>query len=99
MAAHFTQNAFQLLMVYLAQHGGQFGWGFDPDSAPRRCPWTLVALSLLSGTALLWLLHRAPGHRPARQMLTLSRDGVAVHGVEPLTDVISSDYSNARRSG
>jgi len=44
MAAHFTQNAFQLLILYLTQRG-QFGWGFDPD-ANEALPWPLVLLSV-----------------------------------------------------
>ena len=73
MAAHFTQNAFQLLLVYLAQHGG-FGWGFDPDST-EALPLPLVAVSVVGSAALLWLLHRRLAAEPT-QMLTLSHDGI-----------------------
>ena len=75
MAAHFTQNAFQLLILYLAQRG-QFGWGFDPDSNDAL-PWTLVLPSLLLSVGLLYFLHQrltAPAAPTA--MLTLSREGV-----------------------
>ena len=82
MAAHFTQNAFQLLMVYLSQHGG-FGWGFDPDST-EALPLPLVAVSVVGSVALLWLLHRRLAIGP-QQMLTLSHDGVAVQD-NPATD-------------
>ena len=84
MAAHFTQNAFQLLLLYLVQHG-RFGWGgFDPD-APDALPWGLVLPSGLLTAGLLYLLHRrmtAPAAAPAAG-LTLSRAGVAVHGAAP----------------
>ena len=76
MAAHFTQNAFQLLLLYLAQRG-LFGWGFDPD-ANDALPWTLVLPSLLLSAGLLYFLYQrmtAPAAPTA--MLTLSRAGVA----------------------
>ena len=81
MAAHFTQNAFQLLLLYLVQHG-RFGWGgFAPD-APDALPWGLVLPSGLLTAGLLYFLHRrmtAPAAPAAG--LTLSRTGVAAHGV------------------
>ena len=79
MAAHFTQNAFQLLLLYLAQHGG-FGWGFDPDSN-EALPWTLVLPSALLSAGLLYFLYRrmtAPAAPTA--MLTLSSAGVVERG-------------------
>ncbi|MGY3090701.1 membrane protease YdiL (CAAX protease family) [Hymenobacter sp. UYAg731] len=75
MAAHFTQNAFQLVILYLAQRG-QFGWGFDPDSTDAL-PWLLVIPSALLSVGLLYALHRhftAPAAPTA--MLTLSSEGV-----------------------
>jgi len=81
MAAHFMQNAFQLLMLYLAQRG-KFGWGFDPD-ANEALPWTLVVPSVLLTAGLLYFLHQrmtAPAVPTA--MLTLSSEGVAVHQPE-----------------
>ena len=78
MAAHFAQNAFQLLILYLTQRG-LFGWGFDPD-ATEALPWTLVVPSALLTAGLLYVLHRRMTAPPApTQMLTLSRAGVAVH--------------------
>ena len=77
MAAHFTQNAFQLLILYLTQRG-QFGWGFDPD-ANEALPWPLVLLSVVATAGLLYFLHRrmtAP--IVPTTMLSLSREGVAV---------------------
>lgn len=75
MAAHFTQNAFQLVILYLAQRG-QFGWGFDPDSSDAL-PWALAIPSVLLSAGLLYVLHRhftAPAVPTA--MLTLSNKGV-----------------------
>ena len=78
MAAHFTQNAFQLLLLYLAQRG-QFGWGFDPDTN-EALPWTLVLPSALLTIGLVYFLHQhlsAPVAPTTR--LTLSSEGTAVH--------------------
>ncbi|MEL5994471.1 CPBP family intramembrane glutamic endopeptidase [Hymenobacter segetis] len=81
MTAHFTQNAFQLFILYLAQRG-QFGWGFDPDSTDAL-PWLLVIPSALLSAGLLYVLHRhftAPA--PPTAMLTLSSEGVTVRKAE-----------------
>ena len=75
MAAHFTQNAVQLLILYLTQRG-QFGWGFDPDSTDAL-PLALVLPSVLLTAGLLYLLHRSMSALTApTQMLTLSSEGV-----------------------
>ena len=75
MAAHFTQNALQLLILYLAQRG-QFGWGFDPDSTDAL-PLALVVPSVLLTTGLLLWLHRSmSAPAPPTQMLTIGSDGV-----------------------
>ena len=76
MAAHFTQNAFQLLIIYLTQHG-QFGWGFDPDSNDAL-PWMLVIPSALLTAGLLYFLHQRMRAVPVMPttMLTLSSAGV-----------------------
>lgn len=75
MAAHFTQNALQLLILYLTQRG-QFGWGFDPDSTDAL-PWTLVIPSALLTAGLLYLLHRRMTAPAApTQMLTIGSEGV-----------------------
>lgn len=62
IAAHFTQNGFQLLLLYLAQ-GHHLPTSFNPDSnAPL--PWPLVLLSVVLSAGLLVLLRRrlpAPG--------------------------------------
>ncbi|MFC7667267.1 type II CAAX prenyl endopeptidase Rce1 family protein [Hymenobacter humi] len=83
MAAHFTQNAFRLLVVYLSQRG-LFGWGFDPD-ATDALPWTLAVPSALLSAGLLYFLYQrmtAPAAPTA--MLTLSHHGVDVRRGEPL---------------
>ncbi len=75
MAAHFTQNAVQLLILYLTQQG-QFGWGFDPDSTDAL-PLTLVIPSVLLTAGLLYLLHRSMSAPTApTQMLSIGSDGV-----------------------
>ena len=75
MAAHFTQNAFQLVIIYLTQRG-QFGWGFDPD-ANDALPWTLVIPSALLTAGLLYFLHqRMTAPAVPTTMLTLSSEGI-----------------------
>lgn len=56
MAAHFTQNAFQLLLLYLAQ-GRHLPTSLDPD-ANQAMPWPTVLLSAVLSAALLYTLHR-----------------------------------------
>lgn len=56
IAAHFTQNAFQLLLLYLAQ-GHHLPTTFNPDSN-AALPWPLVLLSAALSAGLLVLLHR-----------------------------------------
>ena len=75
MAAHFTQNALQLLILYLTQRG-QFGWGFDPD-ATDALPLTLVLPSVLLTAGLLYVLYRGMSTPTApTQMLSIGSDGV-----------------------
>ncbi|OGX87973.1 CPBP family intramembrane glutamic endopeptidase [Hymenobacter glacialis] len=81
IAAHFTQNAFQLLIVYLTQRG-QFGWGFDPDSTEALPWWLVVPSALLSAGLLYFLYQRMTAPAPPTQMLTLSHDGVAVRELD-----------------
>ena len=79
MAAHFTQNALQLLILYLTQRG-QFGWSFDPDSTDAL-PLTLVVPSALLTAGLLYGLHRSMTAPAApTQMLTIGRAGVRQAG-------------------
>jgi len=56
MAAHFTQNAFQLILLYLAQ-GKQLPSYFDPDST-QPLPWPPVLLSAVLTAGLLYWLHQ-----------------------------------------
>ncbi|RZL16598.1 MAG: CPBP family intramembrane metalloprotease [Hymenobacter sp.] len=56
MAAHFTQNAFQLILLYLAQ-GKQLPTSLDPDST-QPLPWVLVLLSAVLTVGLLTWLHQ-----------------------------------------
>ena len=81
MAAHFTQNAFQLLLIYLTQ-SGRFGWGFDPDSN-EALPWPLVLISAVATVALLYFLYqRMTAPAAPTTMLTLSSEGVVVRQPE-----------------
>jgi membrane protease YdiL (CAAX protease family) len=83
IVAHFTQNAFQLLILYLSQNG-QFGRDFDPDGN-EALPWTLIVPSALLSAGLLYVLYQRMTMPPApTQMLTLSHDGVDEHRREPL---------------
>ena len=61
MAAHFTQNGFQLLLLYLQQRG-QLGADFNPDST-EALPWPLVVASAGLSAALLYAIRQ--GLRPA----------------------------------
>ncbi|MBF9239037.1 CPBP family intramembrane metalloprotease [Hymenobacter sp. BT683] len=83
MAAHFVQNALQLLILFLSQRG-LFGWGFDPDGN-ESLPWTLVVPSALLSAGLLYFLYQQMTAPPKpTQMLTLSHDGVDLHRPKPL---------------
>ena len=67
IAAHFTQNAFQLLLLYLAQ-GHHLPTTFNPDSN-AALPWPLVLLSAALSAGLLVLLYRyLPGRGAPRAM-------------------------------
>ena len=70
MAAHFIQNALQLVLVYMAQHG-LLGWGFDPDSN-EALPWLWVLVSGVATAALLWVVSRNGISK------TLSSKGISV---------------------
>lgn len=56
MAAHFTQNAFQLVLLYLAQSRA-LPPSFDPD-ANQALPWPSVLLSAALSAGLLYFLHQ-----------------------------------------
>jgi membrane protease YdiL (CAAX protease family) len=56
MAAHFTQNAFQLILLYLAQ-GKHLPSSFDPDST-QPLPWPTVLASAVLTAGLLYWLHQ-----------------------------------------
>lgn len=81
MAAHFTNNAFQLVLLYLVQRGA-FGWNtaFDPDST-AALPWPLALASAVLAGGLLWGLRQRMGL--PRQMRTVSRQGVAAGPGQP----------------
>jgi membrane protease YdiL (CAAX protease family) len=56
MAAHFTNNAFQLLLLYFAQQR-HLPASLDPD-ANQMLPWPSVLLSAVLTSALLYGLHQ-----------------------------------------
>lgn len=56
MAAHFTQNALQVVLLYLAQ-GKHLPSTFDPDST-QPLPWPIVLASGVLTLALLYWLHQ-----------------------------------------
>ena len=84
MAAHFTQNAFQIVLLYMQQHQLLSSDTFNPDST-EALPWWLQLLSLLLTGALLWQLYRhtlRPTADPLpTELHTLSGGGVAKHAV------------------
>ncbi|MFD1467565.1 CPBP family intramembrane glutamic endopeptidase [Hymenobacter caeli] len=84
MAAHFTNNAFQVVLLYFAQHGA-FGWStaFDPDST-AALPWPLALLSAALTAGLLWVLHQRLPLAAPRQALTLTSRGVAAAPSQPV---------------
>jgi membrane protease YdiL (CAAX protease family) len=68
MAAHFTQNASQLILLYLAQ-GKHLPSSFDPD-ATQPLPWpTVLASAVLTVGLLYWLHQRWVASRPASSVL------------------------------
>ncbi|RYU75814.1 CPBP family intramembrane glutamic endopeptidase [Hymenobacter persicinus] len=79
MVAHFTQNAFQLLLLYLQQREWTAST-FDPDSTDSL-PWPWMLASLLFTAYLLYFLHqrwRAELVAPPTEMHVISSHGVAV---------------------
>ena len=62
IAAHFTNNALQVLVLYAVQRGALAG--YDPDST-AALPWPWVVASVGVTAALLWVLHsRRPAGAP-----------------------------------
>ncbi|SNC77180.1 hypothetical protein SAMN06265337_3762 [Hymenobacter gelipurpurascens] len=87
MAAHFTQNAFQIVLLYIQQRQWS-ATAFDPDST-QALPWPMMLLSLIFCAALLWVLRRymqAPqADELPTEMHTLSSGGIAVASPETPT--------------
>ncbi|RSK46549.1 CPBP family intramembrane glutamic endopeptidase [Hymenobacter perfusus] len=103
MAAHFAQNAFQLVLLY-AQQQEWSSSDFDPDST-EALPWYLVLLSLGACAVGLWYLHRqmrAPrADALPTQMHTLGSHGVAVRRPEqpvPAARTLSHDGVDATKA-
>ncbi|MBX0292520.1 CPBP family intramembrane metalloprotease [Hymenobacter sp. HSC-4F20] len=103
MTAHFTQNAFQLVLLY-AQQRQWSAADFDPDST-EAMPWYWVLLSLVACTAGMWYLYRQmqqprPDELPT-QLRTLGATGVAVQKAGATTTTartLSHDGIDATRS-
>jgi len=79
MVAHFTQNAFQLLLLYVQQRDWT-ATSFDPDSTDSLpWPWVLASV-LVTGYLLYWLHQRGQAElvAPPTEMHVLSSRGVAV---------------------
>ena len=75
MAAHFTQNFTQLVLLYWQQRQW-VGAELDPD-ATESMPWPWVLTSLLVTAALLYWLHERFTADGPTHLRTLSRQGVA----------------------
>lgn len=87
MAAHFTQNAFQVILLYMQQRGQLASATFDPDST-QALPILWQVVSFLLTAALLWQLYRHT-RRPTAdplptQLRTLSGGGVAARTTEAM---------------
>jgi len=77
MAAHFTQNFTQLLLLYW-QQGQWVGPELDPD-ANEAMPWPWVLASVLVTAGLLYWLHEHLTAQPdPTQLRTLGSKGVTV---------------------
>ncbi|WP_167852098.1 CPBP family intramembrane glutamic endopeptidase [Hymenobacter elongatus] len=76
MMAHFTQNATQLLLLYVQQQEWNTS-NFNPDST-ESMPWYLVLLSVLFTGGILYFLYQRSQNREPAEMHTLSSGGVAV---------------------
>ncbi|WP_375416375.1 lysostaphin resistance A-like protein [uncultured Hymenobacter sp.] len=91
MAAHFTQNGFQLLLLYLQQQG-KLGADFNPDNT-ESLPWPLVVVSAVLSAGLLFELYRrlrpaavAEAHIISRGDETGKLAPPAVHNVGPAVE-------------
>ncbi|MDO7884665.1 CPBP family intramembrane glutamic endopeptidase [Hymenobacter cheonanensis] len=73
MAAHFTQNAFQLVLLYLAQ-GKHLPSSFDPD-ATQALPWPAVLASAVLTAGLLYWLHQRWAASPPAAPLSAALPG------------------------
>lgn len=76
MAAHFTQNGFQLLLLYLQQQG-RLGADFNSDSN-TSLPWPWAVASALLSAGLLYLIYQQLRPAAPTERHTLSGEGVAV---------------------
>jgi len=103
MAAHFTQNCFQLILLYWQQQHW-VSTDFDPDSTDSM-PWPLVLLSVLLVAGLLYYLHQHltaddTAERLPTQLRTLSRHGISAADAAaqpPSARTIGRDGINVNR--
>ncbi|RPD46124.1 CPBP family intramembrane metalloprotease [Hymenobacter sediminis] len=103
MAAHFAQNAFQLVLLYNAQHQWTAS-EYDPDST-EILPWYLVLGSMAICAAILWQLYRQmqqpSAHELPTQLRTLGGAGVAVrhpNAAPPVARTLSHDGVDTTRA-
>ncbi|QDA59979.1 CPBP family intramembrane glutamic endopeptidase [Hymenobacter jejuensis] len=81
MAAHFAQNALQLIMLYYQQHN--WTTTLDPDSTEAMpWPYMLVSLGLTAGLIIVLQRRFAVPIAPPTEMHTLSSKGVAAIDLE-----------------
>lgn len=79
MTAHFTQNAFQLVLLYLQQ---RHVITLDLDSDKSTASWPLALLSAALSLGLLYYLHQRLRPAIPTEMHTLSSGGVAIATAE-----------------
>lgn len=85
MAAHFTQNGFQLLLLYMQQRR-MLGADFDPEST-NALPWAWVAVSAALSAGLLYYIYQ--NLRPAvpTEVRSISSRGIEIQAAETSASV------------
>ena len=76
MAGHFTQNGFQLLLLYLQQRR-MLSADFDPENT-NALPWSWVAISAVLSAGLLYYIYQNRLPAAPTEARSISGGGVAV---------------------